>query len=109
MTGWLFAELIFGGKMKLRNKCFTKLYAFSLVFTSIGILTSEAESRDLDTIKKRGIIRLAADKTLEPWIYENVKTGEFSGFEYEYALKLAKLIDPKLKVEVVNGEWAKLP
>ncbi|MFK7826381.1 MAG: substrate-binding periplasmic protein [Oligoflexales bacterium] len=52
---------------------------------------------------------MAADKTLEPWIYENVKTGEFTGFEYEYAVNLVRLIDPKLKVEVVNGEWAKLP
>jgi len=86
-----------------------KILKMALVICSVLTLNSTLYARDLPDIIKKGVIRMAADKTLEPWIYEDVKTGNYTGFEYEYAEYLAKELSPNLKVEVVNGEWAKLP
>lgn len=64
--------------------------------------TPEAQTSQLDTILKRGTIKVGFD-TFKPWAMK-AKDGNYIGFEIEVANKLAA--DMGVKVEFVPTKWS---
>jgi polar amino acid transport system substrate-binding protein len=64
--------------------------------------TSPAKISQLDTILKRGTIKVGFD-TFKPWAMKD-KDGNYIGFEIEVAKKLAK--DMGVKIEFIPTKWS---
>jgi polar amino acid transport system substrate-binding protein len=71
--------------------------AFTKIFTGLGLLlvTFTANARNLDEIRKSGVIRIGADGATPPFTY--YKSEKLVGFEIDLANEIAKRLG--LKVE----------
>ncbi|BCS87039.1 transporter substrate-binding domain-containing protein [Pseudodesulfovibrio sediminis] len=67
-----------------------------------GEKAAPAKTSQLDTILKRGVIKVGFD-TFKPWAMKN-KNGEYIGFEIDVAKKLAE--DMGVQVEFVPTKWS---
>lgn len=78
------------------------LFCLSVFILGAGQAATAAQSSQLDTILKRGTIKVGFD-TFKPWAMKD-KNGDYIGFEIEVAKKLAK--DMGVKVEFVPTKWS---
>lgn len=80
------------------------LFTLFCLMAFIATLSQSAAAADsqLDTILKRGVIKVGFD-TFKPWAMKD-KSGKYIGFEIEVAEQLAK--DMGVKVEFVPTQWA---
>ncbi|SOB57738.1 Extracellular solute-binding protein family 3 [Pseudodesulfovibrio profundus] len=76
------------------------IFAFSFSVTTAQ--ASESNQSQLETILKRGTIKVGFD-TFKPWAMKD-KKGDYIGFEIEVAKKLAE--DMGVKVEFVPTQWS---
>ncbi len=91
----------------------TTLFCLAFIITGCGQAPQQAESKpatqtvatessQLETILKRGTIKVGFD-TFKPWAMKD-KNGEYIGFEIEVAKRLAA--DMGVKIEFVPTKWS---
>lgn len=57
---------------------------------------------------ERKVVRVAADLTSMPWMGFEPKTGQHTGFEYDYLKEIFAAIDPSIKVEIIPTLWERV-
>ncbi len=92
--------------MKKISLCLISILLFTLFVVGCGSQTAKVEEPKkqtlLDTIKKRGTIKVGTEGTYPPFTFKNEK-GELTGFDVEIINEVAKRLG--VKAEFVPTEW----
>ena len=74
----------------------------ALLFAGVALSATAADL--LDTVKARGVLRIAVEGTYPPFNFKDQKSGELAGFDVEVAQLLAAKLG--VKAEFLATEWS---